>query len=199
MSSKYLLSGWKKDCMPSRFFSGSCEVTAIKSGRISADLAALLVSAWHPSCCLPEPPRALSGAEGHGGTPEPPFSQAGQGGHLKLPWHTASTLAEMPPLSSSRFSFSSSSAFFPSVNYFRIVPSGPIIMILNFEISARHSEYSWPSSVGAIAEEMAPDTCHCPCFILSGKSHVSPDNLWPWPWACNKMIASSHPFSHTSH
>lgn len=135
MPSKYLLSGWKKECMPSRFFSVSCEVTAINSGRISADLAALPVRAWHLSCCLPGPPRAVSGAEGHlqSGRPGGPPGAALTDGIFFS--RNASPVRH--PL---QFQFII--CIFPSVNYFRIVPSGPITMILNFEIWARHSEYS---------------------------------------------------------
>lgn len=31
---------------------------------------------------------------------------------------------------------------FPSVSYFWMLPSGPVIMMLDFELSARRSEYS---------------------------------------------------------
>ena len=68
-------------------------------------------------------------------------------------------------------------------------------MILNFEMSARHSEYSWPFAQGAVAgEAVFFITCHCPCFALLRKTHVPPITSNRWPCAWIETVASrQHP------
>lgn len=165
--------------MPPRFFSMSCEVTAIISRRLMcwpSSHPCQRLGAWAAACQVS--PGRSPGWRAKVAVLEPSFCQARQGGHLwSLRWHLAPLCSKVPPWCQAPTQLQSIIWIFPSVNYFWILPSGPVIMMLRFEMSARHSEYSWPSSLGAVAGEVLPDTCHHPCFVLSRKTHVPPDNL----------------------
>lgn len=145
--------------MPSRFFSVHCKGYChhIRENKVLT----LQPSSSMPGClccCLPGQPRAVSRAGGQGGSPaEPSFCQAGQGwGCLwSLHWHIASPFSKSASpvpstLLSCRSRFSLYQLFswvaglrFSSINYFWILPPGSVIIMLNFEMSSQHPEYSW--------------------------------------------------------